>query len=196
MGCVGVQARGGLVQEDESGIAQQRYADVTALGLPACTGITSLSGHTYTHTYTCTNGSLLTRLAQRSGIWICLNGVGEEHVRALSLHTGATVLRWLRGKLAKRSSACFTGCITPEMPRCMLLPMRTLLQPSSASCFRRSSTLLRFSAMVTSISSFISAVYSSISCTVRLSTSVSAQANKTPQLLALHGHTDPAAGPT
>ena len=47
MGCVGVQARGGLVQEDEPGIAQQRYANVTALGLSACIGTTSLSGHTY-----------------------------------------------------------------------------------------------------------------------------------------------------
>ena len=75
----------------------------------------------------------------------------------------------------------------PEMPRCVLLPMRTFLQTSSASCFSRSSTFRRFSAMVTPISSFISAVYSSISCTVRLSTSVSVPAQAMPQLLALHG---------
>ena len=65
----------------------------------------------------------------------------------------------------------------PEMPRCMLPPMRTLRQGSNASW---PSTRPRFSAMPTPISSFISAVYSSISCTVRLSTSVSAQRRGAP----------------
>lgn len=70
-------------------------------------------------------------------------------------------------------SAADMKMVLPEMPRCMLLPMHTFLHPSSASCCSSSSTLSRFLAMLTSISSFISAVYSSISWTVRLSTSVS-----------------------
>ena len=47
MGSVGVQTRGGLVQEDEPGIAEQRYANVAALCLPACT-TQGLSVYPYT----------------------------------------------------------------------------------------------------------------------------------------------------
>ena len=85
-----------------------------------------------------------------------------------------------------RSASCCAGqaaggrSSAPEMPRCMLPPMRTLRQGSRASWRSRASTRARFSAMPTPISSFISAVYASISCTVRLSTSVSAQALRAP----------------
>ena len=43
---VGVEAGGGLVQEDESWIAEQRYADVAPLGLPACGLATHVSCQT------------------------------------------------------------------------------------------------------------------------------------------------------
>ena len=60
------------------------------------------------------------------------------------------------------------------MPRFMASPMRTCRQTPSASCSTRVSTRRSFASSGTVAFSFSSAVYSSISCTVRLSMSVSA----------------------
>lgn len=60
------------------------------------------------------------------------------------------------------------------MPRFMASPMRTCRQTPSASCSSRVSTRRSFASSGTVAFSFSSAVYSSISCTVRLSMSVSA----------------------
>jgi len=64
----------------------------------------------------------------------------------------------------------------PEMPRATWEPMRVSRQVLSASWSTTACTLRHFARKGTRMSTFISAVYSSISNTVRFSTSASARA--------------------
>ena len=67
----------------------------------------------------------------------------------------------------------------PEMPRSRALPIFTLRQLVSASCSSTSATLAFLVARDSLTGFFISAVYISISSTVRLSSRVSAGAHST-----------------